>query len=66
MSRPATVEAGEVGAVADGLTLRGWVVDPAAGREGAGEVVVADGRLDGGVALARGRDADGIGAGRAC
>ena len=48
-------EAGEVGAVADDATLRGWVVDPSSGREGAGEVVVRDGRLDGGVALALGR-----------
>jgi dihydroorotase len=35
-----------VGSVADGVTVRGWIVDPVAGREGAGEVVVRDGRLD--------------------
>ncbi len=36
---------GAIGAVADGLTLRGWVVDPATGREGAAEIAVEDGRL---------------------
>ena len=54
-------EAGEVGAVADDATLRGWVVDPAAGREGAGELVLRDGRLDGGVRWLEGADADGLG-----
>jgi dihydroorotase len=54
-------EAGEVGAVADDKTLRGWVVDPSSGREGAGEVVVRDGRLDGGVRWLSGSDADGLG-----
>jgi dihydroorotase len=32
-----------VGATADGLTLRGWAVDPASGREGAAEVAIEDG-----------------------
>jgi dihydroorotase len=36
----------EVGAVADGRTLRGWAVDPAAGREGAAELVIRDGTLE--------------------
>ncbi len=53
-------EAAEVGATADGLALRGWVVDPATGREGAGEVLVRDGRLDGGVRWLDGPDADGL------
>jgi len=35
-----------IGGVADGLTLRGWAVDPASGREGAAEVVVAAGKLE--------------------
>jgi dihydroorotase len=34
------------GEVADGITLRGWAVDPAAGREGAAEIAVRDGMLD--------------------
>ena len=51
-----------MGAVADDATLRGWVVDPSSGREGAGEVVVRDGRLDGGVRWLAGSDADGLGA----
>ncbi len=34
------------GEIADGLTLRGWAVDPAAGREGPAEVLVSDGRLE--------------------
>jgi dihydroorotase len=33
------------GAVADGLTLRGWAVDPASGREGAAEVAVSGGSV---------------------
>jgi dihydroorotase len=61
VSGSATIGAGEVGAVADGLTVRGWVVDANAGREGAGAVVVADGRLDGGVRWLGGADADGVG-----
>ncbi len=48
------------GEVADGLTLRGWAVDPAAGREGPAEVVVRDGRLERLTWLADG-DRDGIG-----
>ncbi len=35
----------DVGEVADGLTLRGWVVDPDAGREGAAEISVEGGRI---------------------
>ena len=50
-----------IGDVADDLSLRGWVVDPVAGREGAGEVVVRDGRLSGGVRWLQGSDADGLG-----
>lgn len=47
MSDPATpaTEAAAVGAPADGLLLRGWAVDPAAGREGAAEIEVRDGRV---------------------
>ena len=55
-------EADELGAIADDTTLRGWVVDPSTGREGAGEVVVRDGRLDGGVRWLEGSEADGLGA----
>lgn len=61
MSRASTVETGSVGEVADDLTLRGWVVDPAAGRAGAGELRVRDGRLDGGVRWLAGAEADAIG-----
>ncbi len=50
----------EVGAVADDLVLRGWIVDPAAGREGAGEVSVRDGRLRA-LRWLDGSDADGLG-----
>ena len=50
-----------IGDVADDLSLRGWVVDPVAGREGAGEVVVRDGRLSGGVRWLAGSDLDGLG-----
>ena len=46
--------------VADGLTLRGWAVDPAAGREGAAEVVVTDGRVER-VTWLSGAAADGLG-----
>ena len=35
-----------VGAVADGITLRGWAVDPAGGREGPAELVIGGGRLE--------------------
>jgi dihydroorotase len=48
-----------VGEVADGLTLRGWAVDPSAGREGACEVVVSDGMLER-VTWLSGTDAEGI------
>jgi dihydroorotase len=51
-----------VSRVADGLTLRGWAVDPAAGREGPAEVVVTDGRLERVTWLADG-ERDGIGPG---
>ena len=50
-----------VGEVADDLALRGWVVDPMAGREGAGEVLVRDGRVAGGVRWLEGAGADGLG-----
>ena len=50
-----------IGDVADDLSLRGWVVDPIAGREGSGEVVVRDGRVSGGVRWLAGSDADGLG-----
>ncbi len=50
-----------VGEVAADRSLRGWVVDPVAGREGAGEVVVRDGELSGGVRWLDGSDADGLG-----
>ena len=46
--------------VADGLVLRGWAVDPTAGREGAAEVVVRDGLLER-LTWLSGTDADGLG-----
>ncbi|HEY6571206.1 MAG TPA: amidohydrolase family protein, partial [Candidatus Limnocylindrales bacterium] len=49
-----------VGEVADDLALRGWVVDPVANREGAGEVLVRDGRLSGAVRWLEGAGADGL------
>jgi dihydroorotase len=49
-----------VSEVADGLVLRGWAVDPAAGREGAAEVAVHDGVLER-LAWLSGTDADGLG-----
>jgi dihydroorotase len=61
VSRASTVGAGAVGEVADGLALRGWVVDPGEGREGAGEIRVRDGALDGGVRWLEGAAADGLG-----
>ena len=61
MSSPGTAAGGRVGEVADGLTLRGWAVDPSAGREGACEVVVSDGVLER-VSWLAGADVDGIGA----
>jgi dihydroorotase len=51
---------GTVGDVADGLTLRGWAIDPAGGREGAAELVVAAGRLAR-LAWLDGPAADGLG-----
>ena len=48
------------GEVADGRTLRGWAVDPAAGREGAAEVVVSGGRIER-LTWLTGAAADGIG-----
>jgi dihydroorotase len=49
-----------VGELADGLTLRGWAVDPAGGREGAAEIVVSGGRLER-LAWLEGAAADGLG-----
>src|SRR3954468_19324762 len=49
-----------VSRLADGLTLRGWAVDPAAGREGPAEVVVSDGRLER-VTWLEGDERDGVG-----
>jgi len=46
--------------LADGLTLRGWVVDPASGREGAAEIAVSGGVLER-VSWLEGTAADGIG-----
>jgi dihydroorotase len=50
-----------VGDVVGELALRGWIVDPVSGREGAAEVVVRDGRIDRLTWLA-GADADLVGA----
>jgi len=47
------------GEIADGLTVRGWAVDPAAGREGAAEIAVRDGTLER-ISWLEGSDADGI------
>ncbi len=61
MSRDATAAAERArGEVADGRTLRGWAVDPAAGREGAAEVVVTGGRIER-LTWLTGAAADGIG-----
>ena len=46
--------------VADGLVLRGWAVDPAAGREGAAEISVRDGLLER-LTWLSGPEADGLG-----
>ena len=54
-----------VSEVADGLTLRGWAVDPASGREGPAEIAVADGRLERLTWLV-GDDAEGIDARTGC
>ena len=59
MTDAAAVSA-RVGDLADGLTLRGWAVDPSAGREGACELVVSDGVLER-VTWLSGADAEGIG-----
>ncbi len=56
----AAVIAGSVGEVADGATLRGWLVDPAEGREGAAEIAISDGRVSRLTWLPAG-EADGIG-----
>ena len=58
MTAPATRE-GVVGQVADGLTLRGWAVDPATGREGPAEIVVRDGVIER-LAWLEGEDASGL------
>ncbi|HEX5829187.1 MAG TPA: dihydroorotase [Candidatus Limnocylindrales bacterium] len=47
------------GGVADGMTLRGWAVDPGSGREGAAEIVVNGGTLER-LTWLDGVDADGI------
>jgi dihydroorotase len=49
-----------VSGAAGGLVLRGWAVDPAAGREGAAELAVHDGALER-VTWLSGADADGLG-----
>ena len=52
--------AGEVGRSSTDLEIsRAWLVDPAAGREGPGEIVVRDGQLEA-VTWLEGADADGI------
>ena len=61
MTGAGTAPGGRVGEVADGLTLRGWAVDPSTGREGACEIIVSDGVLER-VTWLTGADADGIGA----
>ncbi|HEY7827217.1 MAG TPA: dihydroorotase [Candidatus Limnocylindrales bacterium] len=59
--RSATVDVeGDVGRlVADLQVSRAWLVDPLAGREGPGEIVVADGTLEA-VTWLEGAEADGI------
>ncbi len=49
-----------VGEVVEDQAIRGWIVDPLAGREGAGEVVLRDGVLDA-IRWLEGDDADGVG-----
>jgi dihydroorotase len=51
---------GPVGDLADGLSLRGWLVDPAAAYEGPAEVVVTAGRIER-VRPLSGAQADGLG-----
>ncbi len=48
------------GETADGITVRGWAVDPQAGREGAAEIAVRDGKLDR-LTWLEGAEAEGIG-----
>jgi dihydroorotase len=60
MTEGAVAAGARVGEIVDQLTLRGWVVDPSSGREGAAEVVVRDGRIDRLTWLAD-PDAEGIG-----
>ena len=56
----ATSSAGEIGAVVADLEIsRAWLVDPVTGREGPGEIVVADGILEAVTWLEAG-EADGI------
>jgi dihydroorotase len=50
----------EVGSPPEALTLRGWAVDPATGREGAAELAVRDGKLNR-VTWLEGADAEGLG-----
>ena len=59
--RSATVDVqGDVGrVVADLQVSRAWLVDPLAGREGPGEIVVEDGTLEA-VTWLEGAEADGI------
>ena len=59
MSGGAATGAARIGATADGITVRGWAVDPASGREGAAEIAVSDGRLAR-VTWLTGADADGV------
>ncbi len=51
---------GSIGSTADGLTLRGWAVDPASEREGAAEIIVTAGSIERLTWLA-GPDAGGLG-----
>ena len=53
-------EAADVNEVADGLVLRGWAVDPAAGREGPAELQVREGILER-VTWLEGAAAEGLG-----
>ena len=58
---PATADDLRAGTLVANLDLsRAWLVDPAAGREGPGEIVVRDGILEA-VTWLHGSDADGIG-----
>jgi dihydroorotase len=56
----APTASGEIGAVVTGLEIsRAWLVDPESGREGPGEIVVTDGRIEA-VTWLDGDEADGI------